>query len=153
MKLELVNPFLESTQSVIEQIANISSSQEELVVSKKTNAETLWVKIGIKGQLHGNLMLEMENKVALVIVSKMMGGFELTQIDEMGKSAISELGNMISGNASMLLSQEGIDLDITPPEILCEYRHENTSNATIIPLQLEEVGQMKIMVHLTEMVR
>ena len=45
--------------------------------------------------------------VALKLVSAMMGGYAIAEMDEMGQSAISELGNMISGNASTILYNQG----------------------------------------------
>ena len=36
----------------------------------------------------------------------------------MAKSAISELANMIMGNAATLLYNRGINIDITPPSLL-----------------------------------
>ena len=39
------------------------------------------------------------------------------EMDEFSMSAISELGNMILGNAATIFSTQGINIDITPPTI------------------------------------
>ena len=66
----------------------------------------------------------------------------------MGKSAISELGNMISGNASTILSSQGIVVDIMPPQVM---KSENLTSfvpqrALYIPLTVEGIGELDIQV-------
>ena len=55
------------------------------------------------GQMEGDIVFGLHETVALKLVSAMMGGYPIAEMDEMGQSAISELGNMISGNASTIL--------------------------------------------------
>jgi len=147
----VINPFLESAQMVIQQIANVTSIPGEASFKDESFIiQPILVYIGIHGELTGNILFGMEENVARHLVSKMMGGFEVTEFDEMGKSAISELGNMISGNASMLLFQEGIKVDITPPKIIYGNSYELSTNkqTSTIPLKLEEVGEIHILVDL-----
>ena len=47
-----------------------------------------------------------------------MGGMTVDTFDDMAKSAISELGNMIIGNTATILSTRGISVEITPPSLL-----------------------------------
>jgi chemotaxis protein CheY-P-specific phosphatase CheC len=54
----------------------------------------------------------------LKIVSAMMGGTPVSSLGSLEQSAISELANMICGNAMSFFSQEGISLDITPPTLI-----------------------------------
>ena len=42
----------------------------------------------------------------------------ITKLDELSLSALSELGNMILGNAATVLSTKGKIVDITPPSII-----------------------------------
>lgn len=149
VKAEVINPFLESARLVIEQLIQVSPSTGNLGIK---NAEIIdghiWILIGMTGQLSGNIVFGLEEQVAMRMVSAMMGGFAITEIDEMGKSAISELGNMISGNASTILSNQGIVVDITPPQVM---RSENLTSfvpqrALYIPLQVDGIGELDIQV-------
>ncbi|MNP65802.1 CheC-like family protein [compost metagenome] len=67
----------------------------------------------------------------------------------MGQSAISELGNMISGNASTILSNQGYVVDITPPRVI-KSEQENHSGAPrkalCIPLHMDGIGELDIQV-------
>lgn len=149
MKAEVINPFLESARTVIEQLIQVSPSTGILGIK---NVELIqghiWIQIGMTGQLSGNIVFGIEENVALRMVSVMMGGYVLTEMDEMGQSAISELGNMISGNASTILSNQGVTVDITPPKIV-KSEHITAflpQKALSIPLMMDGIGELDIQV-------
>lgn len=45
-------------------------------------------------------------------------GMPVSEFDDMARSAISELGNMVMGNAATILSNNNVMIDITPPTII-----------------------------------
>ncbi|MCM3700490.1 chemotaxis protein CheX [Paenibacillus macerans] len=149
MKAEVINPFLESARSVIEQVVQISPSTGSMGVKDVIPVQDhIWIQIGMTGHFSGMVVFGLQENVALRIVSAMMGGFVLTEMDEMGQSAISELGNMISGNASTLLSNQGFAVDITPPQVI---KTETASGflprkALCIPLLMDGIGELDIQV-------
>lgn len=149
MKAEVINPFLESARNVFEQLIQVSPSTGNLGVKNvEYIADHVWIVIGMTGQLSGNIVFGIQETVALKIVSAMMGGFVITEMDDMSKSAISELGNMISGNASTILSNQGVVVDITPPQVM-QSEIQTTFSATkalSIPLLMDGIGQMDIQV-------
>ncbi|MNY59090.1 CheY-P phosphatase CheX [compost metagenome] len=99
------------------------------------------------GQLSGDIIFGLEEHVALKMVSAMMGGYPIAEMDEMGQSAISELGNMISGNASTILSNQGVSVDITPPKLMkLESMAIVPRRALSIPLLMEGIGELDIQV-------
>lgn len=149
MKAEVINPFLESARLVIEQVIQVSPSTGNLGVKEISLIENhIWIQIGMTGQMSGDIVFGLQEQVALRMVSVMMGGYVLTEMDEMGQSAISELGNMISGNASTILSNQGVSVDITPPKVI---RSVNISEfamkkALSIPLMMDGIGELDIQV-------
>lgn len=152
MKAEYINPFLESARIVIEQMINIRPTTGQLGIKDIKFVENyIWIQIGITGQMQGDIVFGLHESVALKLVSAMMGGYVLTEIDEMGRSAISELGNMISGNASTMLFNQGVRVDITPPRVV----HSVTAagfipkKALTIPLIIEGIGELDIQVIMT----
>lgn len=119
MKAEVINPFLESARTVIEQVIQVSPSTGNLGIKEIELIDNhIWIQVGMTGQLSGNIIFGIAEQVALRMVSIMMGGYVITEMDEMGQSAISELGNMISGNASTILYNQGVSVDISPPQIM-----------------------------------
>lgn len=148
MKAEVINPFLESARNVIEQVIQVSPSTGMLGIKEIELIDNhIWIQVGMTGQLSGNVIFGIAENVALRMVSIMMGGYVITEMDEMGQSAISELGNMISGNASTILYNQGVSVDISPPQIM---RLESMSilprRALSIPLLMEGIGEMDIQV-------
>lgn len=148
MKAEVINPFLESARIVIEQVIQISPSTGSLGIKEIELVDNhIWIQVGMTGQMSGNIIFGIAEAVALKIVSAMMGGYVITEMDEMGQSAISELGNMISGNASTILSNQGVMVDITPPKLM---KSESMSflprRALSIPLLMDGIGELDIQV-------
>lgn len=147
MKAQMINPFLESAHLVLQQMIQIEPVRGELAIKDVEFAhQYIWIKVGLKGNIAGDVVFGLHESVALKLISAMMGGMEVIHIDDLGKSAISEIGNMISGNASTLLSNQGVVVDISPPILLDEvlskeYQHVK---ALVIPLQLGEMGTFDI---------
>ncbi|MDN4094605.1 chemotaxis protein CheX [Brevibacillus agri] len=148
MIVQYLDPFLESASSVIQQVCNVDISRGELAEKEWSNSEShTWIRIGMTGQLQGDVFFGLQEELALRIVSAMMGGFPVQEMDELGKSAISELGNMISGNASTLLSNRGVIVDITPPLFVQHHDLKDvTGTALTAPLDLHDMGRMEIQI-------
>jgi len=149
MKAEYINPFLESAKIVIEQVIQIRPATGELALKDIKFVENyIWIQIGLKGQMNGDIVFGLSEEVALKMVSAMMGGFVVSEIDEIVRSAISELGNMISGNASTMLYNLGVKVDITPPKVIHSANSAgfSTQQALTIPLIMEGIGQLDIQV-------
>ncbi len=148
VKAEVINPFLESARLVLEQVIQVSPSTGSLGVKEIAHIQDhIWIQVGMTGQFSGNVVFGLQEQVALRIVSVMMGGFVLTEMDEMGQSAISELGNMISGNASTILFNQGYSVDITPPKVMkSEESAHAPRKALCIPLHMDGIGELDIQV-------
>lgn len=147
MKAEVINPFLESARTVIQQVVQVSPSTGSLGVKEIQPVEDhIWIQIDMTGHFSGMVIFGLQEEVALRIVSAMMGGFVLTEMDEMGRSAISELGNMISGNASTILSNQGYVVDITPPKVIKSEGGQAARKALCSPLVMDGIGELDIQV-------
>jgi len=149
LKAEYINPFLESAQSVIEQVVQVRPSTGAVSVKNIKFVERyIWIHIGVNGQMNGDIIFGLQEDVALKMISAMMGGYAISELDEMGKSAISELSNMISGNASTILYNQGMAVDITPPRIveMAQAAGFESSKALAVPLIIDGIGELDIQV-------
>ncbi|NGQ94404.1 chemotaxis protein CheX [Brevibacillus sp. SYP-B805] len=146
MNAQYIHPFLESAATVIQQICNVTITRGELGIKDVAYSEDhIWIRIGLTGQLEGDVIFGLHHEVALRVVSAMMGGFPISELDEIGKSAISELGNMISGNASTLLFNQGVSIDITPPQLVQNQEAlPSSGKALAVPLNLGDLGRLEI---------
>lgn len=119
MKVEYINPFIKASTEVLQMIAQITftTGKPYTKLSPFTPSSVLIV-VGITGAMQGQAVISMEEDLAKTVASKMMMGMPVNELDEMSKSAISELGNMIMGNAATLLYNDEIHVDITPPSLM-----------------------------------
>jgi len=145
MNVKYINPFLASSIHVIEAMMQVKPSVGQVALQTvESRGDSLLLKIGILGQFQGDVLFNFPQPVALRIVSIMMGGYPVSELDDMCCSAIAELGNMISGNASTMLSNEGIHVDITPPNIVVDHSNYLAKKAITIPLDLSDIGNFNI---------
>ncbi|MGM0381119.1 MAG: chemotaxis protein CheX [bacterium] len=121
MKADYINPFVTAAISTLKQfIPDIEIERGELDVAPSP-AKTLGaaVYIGISGELKGRVIYDMDRSTAVKIASA-MNQEELPGLNDMVRSTIQELGNIISGNASSKLHKQldGKHVDITPPSMI-----------------------------------
>lgn len=115
MNAEHINPFLVSATKILKDMCFIDCKLGKPFLSDcNFSADTIVIVIGVTGEMCGQVLIEMNLNVACYIASKMCM-MTVTQMDELSKSAIGELGNMIMGNAATIFSTKGIGIDITPP--------------------------------------
>lgn len=134
---------------VLEQVVQIKPQTGPVGLKElRGQSDFIWIQIQLFGQVSGDIVFGMSEVSALKIVSAMMGGFQISSLDDMGKSAISELSNMISGNASTKLSSQGVHVDITPPALLqgSQLQLLESRKALTVPVFLDGIGQMDIQV-------
>ena len=115
MKAEHVNPFIISVCKIMKDMCMM-----DLKIGKPAMSSGVYpgdasiIKLGLIGNLTGEVILNISHATAIEIVSKMVM-MPVDTIDAMGQSAISELGNMIAGNAATVFANSNIIIDITTP--------------------------------------
>ncbi|MFZ5988660.1 MAG: chemotaxis protein CheX [Bacillota bacterium] len=154
MNVEYINPFIEASQTVLQQIAGIDAKLGPVCLKDSPyTSDNIVIIVGLTGKIRGQAVFAMSKPVALSIASSMMGGMEVTELDEISKSAISELTNMILGNTATILYNKGIGIEITPPSFLMgdNMQISPTKMKTIcVPLILGEQSQLEIYVSVIE---
>ena len=116
MKAEHVNPFIISVCKVMKDMCMLDLKIGKPSLRQQSfPEENSLIRLGLVGQLSGEVLLNFEPQTALGVVSKMMM-MPVNAIDAIGQSAISELGNMVAGNAATVFANNNIMIDITPPD-------------------------------------
>ncbi|MBQ9699990.1 MAG: chemotaxis protein CheX [Lachnospiraceae bacterium] len=111
-----INPFLQSTLSIMEQTTGIKLAVGKPAVGNLLFPNNIFIlQVGVTGALKGQVLLVMEEDNAKSIASKMMMGMPVDTLDDMASSALCELSTMIMGSTATLFSTEKIVMDITPP--------------------------------------
>lgn len=119
MDVAIINPFIASVMDVMPQLGfeNVIL-KEQKEKSKKIVASGIVLTLGIVGDKKGNVAYAIDTEGAKQIASTMMMGMPVDELDDMAKSAISELSNMLTANATINFSNDGINVDISPPTML-----------------------------------
>lgn len=112
-------PFVEGLVDTLEQFGITDLERKGLELKEHLRLEhDINIIIGLIDDLEGNIGLSMTSKTSLAIVSAMMGGMEVTELDDLAWSALSELSNMVAAAATIKLSNLSIGVDITPPTLV-----------------------------------
>lgn len=100
MKVEHIQPFLTSANTVLSMTCQTTfTAGKPYVKSNEFNNDNIVICVGVTGQLYGQVLLSFGSDTALDIASKMCM-MPVTELNEFSMSALSELGNMILGNAA-----------------------------------------------------
>lgn len=119
MDVKYVNPFIESFSSVMPQLGFENIKIGQLTVKEKEVNETgVIAVVGIVGDIRGNAVYTMSVDAAKTFASTMMMGMPVEELDDMAKSALSELSNMLTATAATAFSTAGITVDISTPTLL-----------------------------------
>lgn len=151
MKVEFINPFITAAINVLDQLVGGEIEHGQLAVRTAIfTTQQVSIAVGVSGQVKGQVIYGLSQVTATKIASAMMGQTTVA-FDEMVASAVSELGNMISGNAATLLSDSGFECDITPPTLIRGINVEiGTQTPALVVLLYTRCGKIDINVALTE---
>jgi len=124
VKVEYINPFIESTLSSLEMMAQITAEREGLGL-KENFITTYDISsiIAMTGAVQGSVILSFPSKVACTIASRMLME-EKPQMDKDVEDAIGEIGNIIVGNARRQLMAAGHKLNISIPSVIIGEGHK-----------------------------
>lgn len=151
MNVEFIEPFVRAAFMVIESITGAKPTREQLSLRKNTfTSQQVTILAGVNGEVEGTALYGMSMTTTMKIAGAMIGT-EVVELDEMALSAVSELGNMITGNATTLLSQKGFDVDITPPSVVrgMDIEISTKAPALVVPVSTP-FGRIEINVSLAE---
>ncbi len=140
MKAEYVNAFLEPAVSVIKKVLKVKVTIGEITKAVTVNARDAFsVIIGLSGDLSGVVIIGFSMKTARNIAAKMLCKDKLTDLNIDAKEALSELVNMIVGNATGNLYDLGLKELLTPPTIVLgskvSYELSSSDQLTIISIK------------------
>ena len=153
MREEFVNPFLTPALDVWEH--ELGESLHYLgasaVPSKGTTA-AIAVVVGVTGSVRGAVLYEFDKETAEGVVTRMLRG-PVDLHEEIALSALSELANMITGNAASQLAAAGYPCEISPTVVLNPKQSGFTFRTGTPQIQarfMSLLGELKIRVGLSE---
>jgi len=118
MDVKIINPFLDATLEIINELAGIGFEVEQFYIKKNEYAcGDITGIIGLSGSVKGTVAVTFGETTILYIVSKILNE-NFTQIDDMVIDTAGELTNMITGRAIDKLARNGFDLMLSVPTVI-----------------------------------
>lgn len=120
MNANIINQFIIAFNEVLEMIGlQVIKKNKSCLIKNRIEREQAAVLIEIIGKYGGKCFITTDLKSLLSITGAM--NFEtFTNINDLVLSTLCELGNMVSGRATTLLSQNKILCDVTPPLVFVD---------------------------------
>lgn len=142
MKVEYINPFIESLCNTMSEMLNCSVARSDPQV--KNSEFSLGDISGIIGfadrELSGAISLCFPRNTAFFVYEKMTGE-KVDQIEANVRDAVGELANIVAGGAKTILSKYGISYHISIPTIVVgknhSLAHKFNTPIVAIPFQVE----------------
>lgn len=150
MRAEIINPFLQAASEVLE--SELGSPPQRGAIGLQRSAYTsdeVTAVVAVTGEVAGMVLFAMTESTARAMVSKMMGQ-DFPELDALAQSGIAEIGNVITGRASCLLSEAGFSSDLAPPMLIVGRGSMISTldvQRLVIPMETE-FGQVEIQVAL-----
>ena len=116
MKMELIQPFINSADAVLAETLNCTTHIGDLVMEEHPyERKGLAAQVAISGEIEGRVIIDVEPDTALR-VARQLGGEEVTASDELVRETVCELANLVIGNAVTTLNDRGFKFRVHPPQ-------------------------------------
>jgi chemotaxis protein CheX len=116
MKMELIQPFVNSLDAVVAEIMGCSAQISDVVMSEGSSRQRGFAaRVCISGDIEGSILLELD-ETAAKRAAKFLTGDGGEPADDSANDAVCELSNMVVGNAVTQLNDRGFKFKVHPPE-------------------------------------
>ncbi len=120
MKMDLIQPFIGSLDAVLAEMMHEPASIADLAMEEDGyRRKGLAAEVTFKGQIEGRIILDMEPRAAAKVASYLAGA-DVDPSEPMVSEAVSELANMVIGNAVTQLNDRGFQFKVFPPALLTQ---------------------------------
>lgn len=118
MNVKFLNPFVNSAHEILSLEMREEVQRGELCLETGTYVtDDVTVIISLIGAVDGTVFFSMSKEAAMQMASALMGE-RFESLDKVAQSGIAELGNVITGRASMKLAEAGYETNISTPSLI-----------------------------------
>jgi chemotaxis protein CheX len=155
MRVEYINPFVEATYNILKEVLNRDVKRGDLYLKESTmKIMGVAALVGLAGDVEGRVLFDMTKETGLKVATAMNFGDVFTRLDDMAKSTLTELANMITAQAVTKLYDLGFKFDLTPPALFIgdnmEIANTLKVEALIVPMELGDFGKIEVNVAIRE---
>ncbi|MEN4010537.1 MAG: chemotaxis protein CheX [Chloroflexota bacterium] len=118
MDVRFLNPFVEAAVEVLKAEIGVNVERKQLSLQQSAmTTDDVTVLIHLVGQVQGVVLYGMNTRAGIQFVAQILGQ-EFNEFDSLAQSGVAELGNVISGRATIKFSQAGYSSNISPPTLI-----------------------------------
>lgn len=118
MNVKFLNPFVEAAFEVLKIETGCTIKRGDLNLEKSLYiTDDVTVIIALVGMVNGTVFYSMNKDTAKKLASKLMGE-KFDAFNSLAQSGVAELGNVITGRASVKLAESGYESTISPPTMI-----------------------------------
>lgn len=153
MKAEYANPFITGAVNVFKKDLGVELSRQDLSIKPSPlPSKEISIIIGVTGPIRGQVVYSMDGEFAYSLAKAMLPGKLPADLKKLTNSVISEIANMVTGQASIILAGENDLIDISPPLVFTGPRvsMDFLNLPTICLSFLSEIGSFEVNIALTE---
>lgn len=118
MNVKFLNPFVSAAHDILQHEMREAVQRGDLRMENGSyQTDDVTVIISLIGAVDGNVFYGMSKESAIQFASTLMGE-QMDSLNELAQSGIAELGNVITGQASMRLAEAGFESNISTPSLI-----------------------------------
>lgn len=161
MRVEYIEPFVTSARGVFSEMLGLGldSAKQGKLYLKSSSKPILGVAaiVGLAGPVEGRVILDMSQETGIKITEALNAeSYASSSINDANReivsSTLTEVANVVAGQAITKLSELGFKFDLTPPTLIVGENTQITSfaqEALVVPLELPQ-GLVEINIAIRE---
>ena len=158
MRVEYINPFVESTFAILNEVLGVEVKRGEIYLKPTTmSIHGVAALVGLAGDVEGRVLFDMTKDTGLYVAG-VMNSETFTAFDDLARATIQELANMVTAQAVTKLHDLGFKFDLTPPALFTGENMEVATNlgeveALVVPMMFDGSRQIEVNVAIRERIR
>jgi chemotaxis protein CheX len=130
MRMELIQPFINSADAVLAQGLNGPTSIENLSMEEEAyRRRGIAAEVCLTGEIEGRIIFDLDPETA-ARVAQHFSGTDVPESDDLVRETVCELANQIIGNAITSLNDQGFHFRVHPPALHTSDRGSKSSEDT-----------------------
>jgi chemotaxis protein CheX len=141
MKVDYINPVLESIVDVLTMMANVQPRAGKPVIkaSSKASGDVTGIMSMVGSNTRGSIAITFSKPAILEICFNMLGDTK-KEIDDDVLNLVGELTNMVTGKAKALLEEKGYDIGMSLPTVVSGKEHtidhQSSAQKVLLPFNI-----------------
>jgi chemotaxis protein CheX len=130
MRMELIQPFINSADAVLAEGLQSPTSIDNLTMEEEAyRRRGIAAEVCLSGDIEGRIIFDADQKTAVRFASHLAGA-ELSDTDGLVREAVCELANQVIGNAVTVLNDQGFHFRVHPPTVHTSEQGSKSSEDT-----------------------